>query len=81
MAEVARLFLQGDSNKILAADATQFLRAALDAIARPETRETMAIINEETGFAWVLAPPRETPLPGLMSARPTDAPSLLHPTQ
>ena len=81
MAEVARLFLQGDSNRILAADATQFLRAALDAIAPPDTRETMAIINEENGFAWVLAPPRETPLPSLMPARPSDAPSLLHPTQ
>ncbi len=81
MAEVARLFLQGDSNKVPAAEATQFLRAALDAIAPPETRETMAIINEESGFAWVLAPPRETPLPGLMPARSPDAPSLLHPSQ
>ncbi len=81
MAEVARLLLQGESNKILAADATQFLRAALDAIAPPDTRETMAIINEETGFAWVLAPPRETALPSLQPARPPDAPSLLHPTR
>jgi len=81
MAEVARLFLQGESNKILAADATEFLRAALDRIAPPDTRETMAIINEENGFAWVLSPPREKPLPGLAPARPPDAPSLLHPTK
>jgi hypothetical protein len=81
MAEVARLFLQGESNKIPADDATQFLRAALDAIAPPDTRETMAIINAETGFAWILAPPRETALPGIQPARPPDAPSLLHPTQ
>jgi hypothetical protein len=81
MAEVARLFLQGESNKIPAADATQFLRAALDAIAPPDTRETMAIISEETGFAWVLAPPRETALPGIQAAAPPDAPSLLHPTK
>jgi hypothetical protein len=81
MAEVARLFLQGESNKILPADATQFLRAALDAIAPPNTRETMAIINEENGFAWVLAPPLEASLPGTQPERPPDAPSLLHPTK
>ena len=81
MAEVARLFLQGDSNKILPADATQFLRAALDAIAPPNTRETMAIINEENGFAWVLAPPLEATLPGIQPARQPEAPSLLHPTK
>ena len=81
MAGVARLLLSGESNKILAADATQFLRAALDAIAPPTTRETMAVIDEENGFAWILPPPREQPLPGLAPARPPDAPSLLHPTQ
>ncbi len=81
MAGVARLLLSGESNKILVADATQFLRAALDAIAPPSTRETMAVIGEETGFAWILPPPHEQPLPGLAPARPPDAPSLLHPTQ
>jgi hypothetical protein len=81
MAEVARLFLQGDSSKILPPDATQFLRAALDAIAPSDTRETMAIIREEEGFAWVLAPPRETALPGIQPTRPADAPSLLHPSK
>jgi len=64
-----------------AADTIQFLRAALDAIAPPNARETMAIIREEEGFAWVLAPPRETALPGIQPARPPDAPSLLHPTK
>jgi hypothetical protein len=81
MAGVAKLFLQGESNKIPAADATQFLRAALDAIAPPDTRETMAVISEESGFAWVLAPPPEAALPGLKPARSPDAPSLLHPSQ
>jgi hypothetical protein len=81
MAEVAKLFLQGESSKIPAADATQFLRAALDALAPPDTRETMASISEESGFAWVLEPPHEAALPGMKSARPPDAPSLLHPSQ
>ncbi len=81
MAEVAAHLLAGESNKALPADATQFLRAALDAIAPPNARETMAIITELDGFAWILQPPAETPLPGLRPARPNDAPSLLHPSQ
>jgi hypothetical protein len=81
MSGVARLLLSGESNKVLPADATQFLRAALDRIAPPSTRETMAIISEEDGFAWILPPPHEQPLPGIAPARPPDAPSLLHPTQ
>ncbi len=81
MAAVAGHLLAGDSIKVLPADATQFLRAALDAIAPPNTRETMAIISEEDGFAWILAPPAEKPQPGLRSARPPDAPSLLHPNK
>ncbi len=79
MAGVARQLLSGESNKVLAADATQFLRAALDAIAPPKTRETMAMISEENGFSWVLSPPHEQPLPNLAPDRPPDAPSLLHP--
>jgi hypothetical protein len=81
MAEVAGRILGGECNKVFPADATQFLRAALDAIAPPNTRETMAIISEETGFAWILPPPPEQPLPGLRPARPPDAPSLLHPNK
>jgi hypothetical protein len=79
MAGVARMLLSGDSNKVLPADATQFLRAALDAIAPANTRETMAMISEENGFSWVLPPPREQALPNLAPNRPPDAPSLLHP--
>jgi hypothetical protein len=79
MAGVGRLLLAGESTKILPADATQFLRAALDAIAPPSTRETMAMISEEDGFSWILPPPHEQPLPGIAPNRPPEAPSLLHP--
>lgn len=78
MAEVADRFLDGQSGKILAADATQFLRAALDAIAPPKARETMASIDFETGFEWVLQPPPEPKKPGPKKERPGDAPSLRH---
>ena len=81
MAAVAQQLVAGESRKIPAGDATQFLRAALDAIAPPGTRETMAMIGEEDGFSWVLPPPQEKARPDLAPPRSPDAPSLLHPTQ
>jgi hypothetical protein len=79
MTDVANHLLGGESNKIVSADAIQFLRAALDAVAPPNARETMASIREETGFAWILPPPAE-PKPALPAAdRPADAPTLMPP--
>ncbi len=77
MAEVAGLLLKGDSKKIKSQDGIQFLRAALAAIAPPKGRQTFAVIGQESGFAWVLPPPSEPPMPG--QQRPAGAPSLLHP--
>lgn len=76
MAEVASHFLEGESNKVLAADATQFLRAVLSAIAPANARETMCAIREETGVEWILAPPAERLAPN-QPARPPGAPSLM----
>ncbi len=81
MAEAADLFLKGESNKVLAAEATQFLRAALDAIAQPNARETMAMITEEKGYEWILAPPPEPKATVLRPERPADAPTLAKPPQ
>jgi hypothetical protein len=77
MAEVASRFLDGESNKVLAADATQFLRAILSAIAPANARETMCAIREETGLEWILAPPSEPPAPGHRPEHPSGAPSLM----
>jgi hypothetical protein len=86
IAQLADLFLAGDSNKVLAADATQLLRAALDATAPPRARETMAVIRQESGFEWLVPPPRESQKPTQPQAhqptepeRPAEAPSLLKP--
>jgi hypothetical protein len=79
MAEVAGRFLSGESNKAPAADAIQFLRAALDAIAPPNSRETMVEIHPETGFKWILAPPAEPQQPQKQQQRPPGAPSLVKP--
>lgn len=74
MADVAQHFLDGTCNKIRAADATQFLRATLDAIAPPHARETIGILHPETGFSWILAPPPEAPIH--RENRPPGAPTL-----
>lgn len=74
MSDVAQNFLDGTCNKVRAADATQFLRAVLDAIAPPQARETVGILNPDTGFRWVLAPPPEKPIH--RENRPPGAPTL-----
>jgi hypothetical protein len=85
MRAVANLFVQGDNKKILAADAIQFLRAALDATADPKFRQTLAVIRAETGLEWILKPPAEpkyVPTPQQAKEqknRPAERPSLLGP--
>lgn len=77
MANTANGFLEGDSTKISAADATQFLRAAMAAITPANQPQTMAVIRDENGFDWVLRPPAE-PKPA-KGTRPPGAPSLANP--
>jgi hypothetical protein len=79
MTEVAGYFLAGESNKVSAVDAVQFLRAALNAISTPQTRQTMVSIGSETGVQWILAPPPERERPGVEKERPPGAPSLAKP--
>jgi hypothetical protein len=74
MADVAQHLLNGTCDKLHAANATQFLRAVLDAIAQPHARETVGILHPDTGFSWILAPPREEPTQ--REARPPGAPTL-----
>jgi len=76
MAEVANDFLAGESNKILAVDAVQFLRAALTAISTPQTRETFLSLGRETGVQWILAPPSDHVQPEEERERGPDVPSL-----
>ena len=79
MGQIADQFLQGDSKKIRSEDATQFLRAALATIASNNERQTFAVIGQESGFAWVLAPPPEPKTPGQLKPQehPPEAPSLI----
>jgi hypothetical protein len=82
MREVADRFLQGDYKKILAADATPFLRAALAATSEPKFRQTLAVIGFDSGFEWILRPPAEPKSAKPEQAekdRPESAPTLLGP--
>jgi hypothetical protein len=81
MLQVATMLLTGDSKKILAVDAVQFMRAVLGAIATEKTRETVSTITEDAGLQWVLQPPAEPkPLPPPPGQKEpvSDRPSLLH---
>lgn len=79
LSHVADSLLAGESNKILAVDAIQFLRAALDAISPPKSRQTMAAIGLQSGFQWILPPPPEPVRPGQKKNRPEGAPTLAKP--
>lgn len=76
MAAVEDHILNGTIGKALSADAVQFLRAALDALAPPHARETMAILQKETGFSWILPPPAPPAAPAVLQNHPLGAPTL-----
>ena len=79
LADTANKLLAGDSTKISATDATQFLRAALAAITPANTAQTVAIIREDNGFGWILGPPAEPQKPNVK--RTPGAPSLAKPPE
>lgn len=87
MKDVADRFLQGDYKKILQVDATPFLRAAIAATTDANSRQTMAVIAQDSSaFEWILRPPAEpkSPLPASpqdtqKDAQPPDRPSLFGP--
>ena len=73
----------GKTQKARVAEAEPFLRAAFAAIGPQSPGETIALIDEQKGFAWILAPP-SPPKPALgeektKESRPPDAPSLRKP--
>jgi hypothetical protein len=81
MWQVAQRLLDGESEKIPENDAVQFMRAAMNILAPPHARETMASLTEDAGFAWILPPPAE-PAPAAnaqQKQRPSGAPTLVKP--
>jgi hypothetical protein len=67
----------GETQKSVAASDAEFLRAALPTVSPPETKLTMALIDFDKGFRWLIQPPASAvPAPADEKPREPDAPSL-----
>jgi hypothetical protein len=66
----------GQSDKSMAAPDIEFLRGALPAVTPPETKLTMALVDYDKGFRYVLAPPVEDRAPVDTKPREPGAPTL-----
>jgi hypothetical protein len=67
----------GETQKSVAASDAEFLRAALPAVTPPETKLTMALIDFDKGFRWLIQPPASAvPAPADEKPREPDAPTL-----
>jgi hypothetical protein len=62
-AKSVTLAVEGQSQKGDTASLVDFLKAALPAITPPETKLSMAMVDLDAGFKWILAPPKEAAPP------------------
>jgi len=62
-AKSVTLAVEGQSQKSGAASIVNFLKAALPAISAPETKLTMAMVDYDGGFKWILQPPKAPAAP------------------
>lgn len=79
MQDVSTAILNGEIQKLPAADLAAFFRTCLGAIIVPKARMIEAEINQERGVGWFIQPPAEQPRPGAEQGRPAGAPTLRHP--
>ncbi|MBZ5662558.1 MAG: hypothetical protein LAO08_19315 [Acidobacteriia bacterium] len=71
--------VDGQSQKSMAAADVEFLKLALRAVVPQQAQVTMANVDYEKGFQWILEPPRSTePPPAETKPQEPGAPSLLH---
>jgi hypothetical protein len=86
-AKSVALVIQGQSQKSDAAGLTTFLKSAIPAVTPAQTKFTMARVDYDGGFHWILQPPRASappPPPGEAAKKPeapadgSDRPTLLH---
>lgn len=86
-AKSVALVVQGQSQKSDAAGLSAFLKSALPAVTPPATKLTMARVDYDGGFHWILQPPRAPappPAPGEAAKKPetpadgSDRPTLMH---
>ncbi len=72
------LVVDGQSQKSMAAPDAEFLRAALPAITAPDAKFSMALIDFDKGFQWLIQPPKADRPPVDTTPREPDAPTLRH---
>jgi hypothetical protein len=79
LAKSIAFVVDGQSQKSTAASDIDFLKPALRAVTRPDAQFTMAYVDFDRGFQWVLQPPKPaTPPPTDAKPEEPGAPSLLH---
>jgi hypothetical protein len=76
LAKSVALVVEGQSQKSAAAFDVAFLRGALPAVTPPETKLTMALVDFDKGFQWVIEPPKADRPPVDTTPREPDAPTL-----
>ncbi len=74
MTQVVRGLLNGESQKLPGADAGDFLRAALPAVADADSKLALGVLYQEKGLDWLIAPPKQK---AEDKSRPAGAPSLV----
>ncbi len=62
-AKSVKLVIDGQSQKSDEASIISFMKAALPSIAPPETKLTMAMVDYDRGFQWIIEPPKAPPPP------------------
>jgi hypothetical protein len=64
-AKSVTLATEGQSQKADAASLVNFMKAAFPAVTSPETELTMAVVDYDEGFKWIIQPPKApAPPPG-----------------
>jgi hypothetical protein len=76
LAKSVAFVVGGESQKSLVAPDADFLRVALPAVAPPGTKLTMALIDFDKGFRWLIEPPEAERPPADATPREPDAPTL-----
>lgn len=77
LAKSLAFVIEGQSQKSDAASNIEFLKAALPAVTSEETKLTMALVDFDKGFQWVLKPPKDAgPPPAEAKPQEPGAPTL-----
>jgi hypothetical protein len=72
------MVVDGQSQKSMAALDAEFLRTALPTVTAPDAKFSMAMVDYDRGFQWLIQPPKAERPPVDTTPREPDAPTLRH---